>query len=252
MAPRRSSVGEAQLAFDALSIEGGLLGAEWLGKVAQLRAAAQEPANYRIPKGLHIRDEIARSWRIAQACFQEMETGRASGGDTRALAERFVEAFLRDALCFASVMRAEPKTIGERVYPVPFFALGDRVPVVTAPLGGGLDTPLPELGDDRRRRSAFGLLQETLNAPGAALWGLATDGLSLRIARDNASLTRPAWIEADLGRIFTEELYPDFAALWLLAHESRAGDPPATRRRPARWRRGGRPAGKRERGRATS
>ena len=249
MAPSLSSVGEAQLAFDALSIEGGLLGAEWLGKVAQLQAATQEPTDYRIPKGLHIRDEIARSWRIAQACFQEMETGRASGGDARALAERFVEAFLRDALCFASVMRAEPKTIGERVYPVPFFALGDRVPVVTAPLGGGLDTPLPELGDDRRRRSAFGLLQETLNAPGAALWGLATDGLSLRIARDNASLTRPAWIEADLGRIFTEELYPDFAALWLLAHESRfgrAGDPPETCPLEA-WREAGRQEGTRAR-----
>ena len=58
---------------------------------------------------------------------------------------------------------------------------------------------------------------------------MAADGLSLRIARDNASLTRPAWIEADLARIFTEDLYPDFAALWLLAHESRFGradDPP--------------------------
>ena len=252
MAPRRSSVGEAQLAFDALSIEGGLLGAEWLGKVAQLQSAAQEPADYRVPKGLHIRDEIARSWRIAQACFQEMETGRASGGDARALAERFVEAFLRDAFCFASVARTGPRTIDERVYPVRFFALGDRVPVVTAPAGAGLDTPLPELGDDRRRRSAFGLLQETLNASGAALWGIAADGLSLRIARDNASLTRPAWIEADLGRIFTEDLYPDFAALWLLTHESRfgrTGDPPETCPLEA-WRKAGRQEGTRARGQA--
>ena len=248
-APRRRSPGEARIAFDALSIEGGLLGADWLGKVAQLRAAAQEPADYRVPKGLHIRDEIARSWRIAQACFQEMEAGRASGGDSRALAERFIEAFLRDALCFVSVMRVEPKTIGERVYPVRFFALADRVPVVVAPAGAGLDTPLPELSDDRRRRSAFGLLQEVLNASGAALWGLAADGLSLRIARDNASLTRPAWIEADLGRIFTEDLYPDFAALWLLAHESRFGradDPPETCPLEV-WREAGRQEGTRAR-----
>ena len=223
MASRRRRSGEARIAFEALSIEGGLLGADWLGKVAQLQAAAQQPADYRVSKGLHIRDEIARSWRIAEACFREMEAGRASGGDARALAERFLEAFIRDALCFASLMRAEPRTIGERVYPVPFFALGDRVPVVVAPAGEGLDTLLAELGDDRRRRSAFGLLQEILNASDAALWGVAADGLSLRIARDNASLTRPAWIEADLGRMFTEGLYPDFAALWLLAHESRFG-----------------------------
>ena len=249
MAPRRSRPGEARIAFDALSIEGGLLGADWLGKVAQLQVATQEPADYRVPKGLHIRDEIARSWRIAQACFREMEAGRASGGDARALAERFLEAFLRDALCFASVTREEPSTIGERVYPVRFFALGDRVPVVLAPVGTGLDTPLPELGDDRRRRSAFGLLQEYLNASGAALWGVAADGLSLRIARDNASLTRPAWIEADLARIFTEDLYPDFAALWLLAHESRFGraeDPPEACPLEV-WREAGRQEGTRAR-----
>ena len=231
MAPRRSRPVEARVAFDGLSIEGGLLGAEWLGKMARLQAAAQEPADYRIPKGLQVRDEIARSWRIAQACFREMESGRTSGGDARALADRFLEAFLRDAFGFTSLMRAEPTMIGERVYPVRFFALGDRVPVVVAPAGAGLDTPLPELGDDRHRRSAFGLLQETLNASATALWGLATDGLRLRVARDNASLARPAWIEADLGRIFNEELYPDFAALWLLAHESRfgrVGDPPET------------------------
>ena len=223
MALRGSRRAEARIAFDALSIEGGLLGADWLGRVAQRRADAQEPADYRIPKGLDVRDEIARSWRIAQACFRELEAGCAAGGDARALAERFVEPLLRDALGFASLAGAEPRTIDERVYPVPFFALGDRVPVVVVRAGAGLDALLPELGEDQRCRSAFGLLQETLNASGEMLWGLATDGFSLRIARENASLTRPAWIEADLGRIFTEDLYPDFAALWLLAHESRFG-----------------------------
>ena len=247
--PLRRSRGEARIAFDALSIEGGLLGADWLAGVAQLRAAAQKPADYHVPEGLHIRDEIARSWRIGQACFRKMESGRAAGGNARALAERFLEAFLRDAFGFMSLAHAEPTTIDERVYPVRFFALGDRVPIVAAPAGAGLDTPLPELGDDRRRRSAFGLLQETLNASGAALWGLATDGLSLRIARDNASLTRPAWIGADLGRIFTEDLYPDFAALWLLAHESRfgrAGDPPESCPLEV-WREAGRQEGTRAR-----
>ena len=249
MVPRRSRPGEVRIAFEALSIEGGLLGADWLGKVAQLQADAQEPADYRVPKGLHIRDEIARSWRVAQACFREMEAGRAAGGDARALAERFLEAFLRDALCFASVKRKGPKTIDERLYPIPFFALGERAPIVVAPVGTALDTPLPELGDDRRRRSAFGLLQEYLNASGASLWGVVADGLSLRIARDNASLTRPAWIEADLARIFTEDLYPDFAALWLLVHESRFGraeDPPETCPLEA-WREKGRVEGTRAR-----
>jgi hypothetical protein len=249
MAPRRSAVREAQLAFDALSIEGGLLGAEWLGKVAQLEASAQTPADYRVPKGLHLREEIARSWRIAQACFQEVEAGSASGSHARALGERFVEGLLRDAFGFTSIACAEPRVLGERVYPVQFFAIGDRVPIVVAPVGAGLDAPLPELGDGHRRRSAFGLLQEILNAFGTALWGLASDGLVLRLARDNASLTRPAWIEADLARIFTEGLYPDFAALWLLVHESRFGRPEeAAEACPLEaWREAGRQEGTRAR-----
>lgn len=222
MAPRRN-IREPQLAFNALSIEGGLLGAEWLGTLAQLGAPAQEPADYRVPKGLEIRDEIARAWRIAQACWRGLEAGRASGADGQAATERFVESLLRDALGFTSIRRAEPQTIGGRTYPVHFFALGDRVPIVVAPVAKGLDAPLQELGDGRRRRSAFGLVQEALNASSTALWGLASDGLALRLARNNASLTRPAWIEADLVRIFTEGLYPDFAALWLLAHETRFG-----------------------------
>ena len=230
----RTSQGQVQIAFEALSIEGGLLGADWLAKVAQLRADRQTPADYNIPAGLQIRDEIARSWRIAQASFGALEAGKASGGDTRALASRFVETLLRDALHFTSLARREQHAQDESAesgYPVQFVAIGGHIPIVVAPLGTGLDTLLAEFGSDGRRRTAFGLVQEALNASSDSLWGLATDGWTLRIARDNASLTRPAWIEADLGRIFNEELYSDFAALWLLVHETRFGrpaDPPTS------------------------
>ena len=54
-----------------------------------------------------------------------------------------------------------------------------------------------------------------------SLWGIVSNGSKLRILRDNPSLTRPSYIEADLDLVFTEELYPDFAALWLAGHASR-------------------------------
>jgi hypothetical protein len=37
-----------------------------------------------------------------------------------------------------------------------------------------------------------------------ALWGLCSNGIQLRLVRDNASLTRPAYIEAVLGWIVGE------------------------------------------------
>ena len=112
-----------------------------------------------------------------------MESGRASGGGARALAERFLEAFLRDAFGFASLTRAEPATIGERVYPVRFFALGDRVPVIAAPAGAGPGHPLarargrpasterlraPAGDPERLRRGALGPRGGRASAPDRA------------------------------------------------------------------------------------
>ncbi|MGC4122845.1 MAG: hypothetical protein QM765_51390 [Myxococcales bacterium] len=227
MAPRRKiKQREAQLAFEALTIEGGLLSPDWLARVAQLTAGDQAEADYRVPKGLNLRDEIGRYWRVAQAHWADFAAGASSKAAPHVVAEKLVTALLREVFGFTSLApSAEPQVVEGRQYPVGHFALGKRVPVVIAPAAGGLDVAAPEFGDESRRRTAFGLCQEYLNAEPGSLWGLVCDGATLRILRDNASLTRPAWIEASLERIFTEERYSDFAALWLLVHETRFGRP---------------------------
>ncbi|MBI5500475.1 MAG: N-6 DNA methylase [Deltaproteobacteria bacterium] len=240
---------EAELGFDALSIEGGLLSPEWLSRAAQLGAGQQTEADYAVPKGCNIRDEIGRYWRIAQAHWAEFAAGRTAGADAATLSERFVPSLLRESYGFGSLAAVGPVTLGDRICPIGFAALGGRVPVVVAPADVTLDDPLAGFGDGSRRRSAFGLAQEFLNAEEKALWGLATNGMSLRIVRDNESLTRPSWIEADLARIFEEQRFSDFAALWLIAHETRFGRPdrPATECALEEWRTAGREEGTRAR-----
>lgn len=61
---KRNRARESQIAFEALSIEGGVLSPEWLARVANLTAGKQTEADYRVPKGLSLRDEIGRYWRI--------------------------------------------------------------------------------------------------------------------------------------------------------------------------------------------
>jgi hypothetical protein len=95
--------------------------------------------------------------------------------------------------------------------------------VVVVPPADDLDRPSAYLTADARRRSATSALQDWLNAGEDALWGLCSNGARLRLVRDNASLTRPAHVEADLGRMFEGEAFADFAALWLLVHASRFG-----------------------------
>src|SRR5229473_6220588 len=88
--------------------------------------------------------------------------------------------------------------------------------------------PSAHLPSEGRRRSAASAVQDWLNASEGALWGLCSNGIQLRLVRDNASLTKPAFIQADLRRIFAGEAFADFAALWLLIHASRFGAPGAT------------------------
>src|SRR6202166_1434425 len=175
-AERRPRRREAQLAFEALAIEGGLLSPDWLARIAALDAGGQGEADYLIPKGLQLRDEIGRYWRIAQAHWHDFAAGRASATKpeaARALSERFVLALLRESFGFASLAATQPVTIAERSYPIGFAALGGRVPVVIAPAGSGLDTLAPATGDGGRRRSVVGLAQADLHAAAGPAWGLA-------------------------------------------------------------------------------
>jgi hypothetical protein len=80
------------LAYDALTLEGGLFNAEWLAKVAHLDAPLQKPDDYAIPPGLNLRDEIARAWRMAQAQWLKFLPTLATPGP--AASERFVTALL--------------------------------------------------------------------------------------------------------------------------------------------------------------
>ncbi|MCK6572762.1 SAM-dependent methyltransferase [Myxococcota bacterium] len=225
--PRRPR-GVTTLAFETLTLEGGLLAPEWLARAAQLAAPHQTEADYAIEDGLLLRDEIGRYWRIAHARWSKMSAGRAAGGDAAVLAREFVVDLLTRCFGFTDLTPTAPVVVGARTYPIGLVAHGGRVPVVVAPLGAGLDTPAAAFGEAGRKRTPYGLCQEYLNADDAALWGLCCDGFTLRILRDNASLTRPAHLEADLARIFREDRFADFSALWLVAHATRFGRPAAT------------------------
>ncbi len=75
--------------------------------------------------------------------------------------------------------------------------------------------------------SPHALAQEYLNRFEDHLWAIVSNGLLLRMLRDNASLTRAAYLEFDLAAIFDGEAYSDFVMLWMVCHRSRfEGDPP--------------------------
>lgn len=219
---KRSST---ELAFSAIRIEGGLLAADFLGRIARFDATGQAEADYDIPKGLKLRDEIGRYWKIALNLWQEFNAGRQriDHDAHRFTSKDFLEPFCRHVLGFTDIQITDQISLSERIFPIGYQALAGQVPLIFAAHSLGLEQSDVCFGDDNRRRSPFLLAQEYLNAADQCLWAIVSNGLKLRILRDNPSLTRPAYIEVDLESIFNEERYPDFTALWLLAHATRFG-----------------------------
>ena len=71
------------------------------------------------------------------------------------------------------------------------------------------------------RVSPHSLVQEYLNLNPDSLWGIFSNGLLLRLVRDNTSLSRQAYLEFDLEAMFDGEVFSDFGLLWLICHQSR-------------------------------
>ena len=208
------------IVFDTLTIEGSLIAPAMLASISKREALSQTETDYGIPKGLTIRDEMARYFRIGQALFADFSISETPSTSATI---QFTEGLFRDVFGFQDIKPVGTRTISEQVYSVTLGALDGRVPIVVVPPVDNLDRASEHLPGDGRRRSAATAIQDWLNADDDSLWGFCCNGESLRLVRDNASLTRPAYIEANLRQIFEGENFADFAALWLLIHISRFG-----------------------------
>lgn len=252
----------SQLAYQAIRIEGGLIPADELTRLTTLQApdkTEQTESHYGVPKGLKLRDEIARFWRIAQNLWADLQPLRLRQ-DLNAhdvTVREFLVPLLRDVLGFTDIAPGASVAASGHTYNIGHAARAGRLPVIVAAHNQGLDDATDRFGELNpesnrvRRRSPFMLAQEALNASDHSLWALVSNGLTLRILRDNPSLTRPAHVEVDLEALFSEELYADFTAFWLLAHASRFGkfDAEPSDCPWERWRDAGQEAGVRARDR---
>ncbi len=214
--------------WPSLTLEGNIIAPAMVAKVDQRGASEQAEEDYGVRKGLSIREEISLAFRVGQSHFDDFQKSETPSTEAT---RRFVQGLLNEAFGFDDLSAA----------PTPVSQIaGGRAPVVIVPPEEELDKRSPTLSVERSLSPAFAL-QDYLNQHEDALWGLVTNGKSLRLMRDNASLTRPAYVEADLEQIFSNEDIASFAVLWLLIHRSRFGksETPATDCALERWREAG-------------
>jgi N-6 DNA Methylase len=215
--------------FTTLRTEGGLLPAGLLGRVAAGDATLPglTPDAYHLAAGERFGEVINRAWlRLvgAWAGFRDtlakLPDADLAQGMTR---ERWL-LILFSELGYGRLQPARAIEADGQPFPVshewgatPIHLVGARVPLDRRSAG------VPGAA----RSSPHSLVQELLNRDPDRLWGFVSNGLRLRLLRDNLSLTRQAYVEFDLQAMMDGEVYSDFVVLWLLAHQSRveAGRP---------------------------
>ena len=212
--------------FPSVRTEGGLLPAETLQRIAAGEAAAANrnslsaltPASYHLPPGERLNEAISRSWSRLVAAWASFRAAREklppTDAGTTLTRERWLLPLFAE-LGYGRLPTARPVAAGGRDYAVSH--LWQKTPIHLVSFRAGLDQKAPGVSG-ASRSSPHSLVQELLNRSEEHLWGFASNGLVLRLLRDNASLSRQAYVEFDLAAMMEGELYSDFTLLWLLAH----------------------------------
>lgn len=221
---------KTQAAFNlpTLTLEGGLFLPDQLEKAALGSAQWQTEADYGTPKGLKLKDDYSRAFQITCAQWKHFAAQfERTDVDAAALTHAFVQELLRDGFGYP-IQTCPGIMLDERRYPISLLA--GSVPVVVAPHTLALhetDARFAIAGSGARKKSAFMLAQELLNASSDHLWAIVCNGKQLRLLRDAATLTRPSFLEIDLADLLGGQRYAEFANVWRLLHASRAAGEPA-------------------------
>jgi hypothetical protein len=177
--------------------------------------------DYHLPKGEKINEATSRSWnrllgvwasfRAAAEKLPETDPG------TSITRERWLQPFFQE-LGFGRLLTTKAIEIDGKSYAISHG--WNRTPIHLVGCHVDLDRSSQRVSG-ASRSSPHSLLQETLNRSTNHLWGFVTNGLQMRILRNNASLTRQAFVEFDLEAMMLGENYADYVLLWLLCHQSR-------------------------------
>src|SRR5215813_6899301 len=209
--------------FTTIRAEGSILPADLLQRIndrdAQLKGLT--PDDYHLAGGLKLNEAINQSWNRMLGAWAVLQSAREklppTDTGTTVTREKWLLPLFQE-LGYGRLSAAKSIEIEGKSYPISH--LWQQTPIHLVSARVDLDTRTAGVAG-ASRVSPHGLTQELLNRSDAHLWGFVSNGLRLRILRDNVSLTRQAYVEFDLEAMMNGEQFPDFMMLWLLCHESR-------------------------------
>jgi hypothetical protein len=209
--------------FTTIRTEGALLPPDLLRRIqdGDRSLPGLTPESYHLPGTMRLGEAIGRSWNAllgAWASFAEAKE-KVPAGDpgTSVTREKWLLPLFQELNYGRVQTRAYPDIDGKS-YPISHG--WGHVPIHL--VGAGIDLDRRSAGvAGAARSSPHSLVQEFLNRNDEHLWGVVSNGLRLRLLRDNVSLTRQAFVEFDLEAMMAGEVYANFVLLWMLLHQSR-------------------------------
>lgn len=213
--------------FTCVRVEGSILPADLLQRVAagDPRLDGLRVEDYGLV-GEKVNEATNHAWTRLSAAWDAFKAARDALPPTdpghKLTVERWLLPFWK-VLGYSTLDKVtQPFVIDEKTYPVSHVR--HHSPFHLVSFRHDLDK---RVETDGKQFSPHGLVQEFLNRSDGHLWGFVSNGLKLRVLRDNIRLTRQAFVEFDLQAMFDGKQYADFALLWRLCHESRVtGDKP--------------------------
>ncbi len=211
--------------YVAIRSEGSLLPYDLLDKILADQVAGQKPADFGLPKGQRLIDEISRVWADAQNLWSNFKRRRQSLTERdpygTSITRTWIVSLLSDPemLGFDLKLQASAVVVNNAT-----FAISHR--------DGDGDDAIPvhiegcKIDLDRRlhtklRTSPQAMLQDFLNNSERSSWGILTNGVTLRLLRDSSRTSRPTYLEFDLESILEGNRFNEFALLYRLCHRSR-------------------------------
>ena len=208
--------------YPSIRVEGGLLGPDVLDQLLAAELPGQRAADFGLSAKRNLTDEIAAAFADARALWgvfqHRLERVSADDVATSVTRDAWVVPLL-GLLGYELRLNVNPHDIDGQSFAISHRA-GDPIDSPPVHIVGARQ----ELGRvpalSRPRLAPHTLVQEYLNRT-ENLWGVVTNGMTLRILRDCTFVRRQAYIEFDLPAILDEQRFQDFAALYRLVHRTR-------------------------------
>lgn len=215
--------------YTTINIQGNLISEEILQKVESGEAQGQKVTDFGFEPGANIRSEIEYAWSRIKLDWKHFsdKTQNLPASDPygTTLSRKWMEQFLSSIGFDLSKTKAGLQGDNNQSYTISHVA--DNLSQLPVHIVGFIEPNNPDKNTldvkssgGTSRFSPHATMQEYLNVT-EHVYGIAANGLFLRLIRDSGRLIKLTYVEFDLKRMLDEDKYSEFTLLYRLLHATR-------------------------------